>query len=422
MKNSMRLLLLTTFYPPFSFGGDAVYAWRLADALAEDGHRVDVIHCADGYEMLARGRPLPPPLPQHPNVTVWPLRSTAPRLVSLLAHQTGRPIGHASQIASAIRGKSYDVIHFNNISMFGPEILRLQTAGTRPIKLFTMQEYWLVCASHLLWKFGSRSCESPQCFECVLRARRPPQLWRHSGLIERTASCVDRFLAPSRAVARIHTERGFRHPMEHFPLFTDVPEDRKLAALARPFPQPYWFFAGRLESYKGAADLLDAWIETSKIDLVIAGDGSELEALRRRTAGNPRVHLVGHVAQPDLSAFYHHAFGCVVPSRFEEPFGLVAIESLAHRTPVIARDTGGLREIVGESGGGFLFDNVAQLADTMCCLESNAGMRDRLAEKGRRYAQQAWSVTAHQSRYYALLEEIRNSREHLAPTREQHEA
>ena len=41
----MNFLHLTTFYPPYSFGGDAMYIYRLSHALADAGHRVDVIHC-----------------------------------------------------------------------------------------------------------------------------------------------------------------------------------------------------------------------------------------------------------------------------------------------------------------------------------------------------------------------------------------
>src|SRR5262249_51392312 len=41
----LRFLHVSTFFPPYSFGGDAVYLWRLANALAEDGHLVDIVHC-----------------------------------------------------------------------------------------------------------------------------------------------------------------------------------------------------------------------------------------------------------------------------------------------------------------------------------------------------------------------------------------
>jgi len=407
MESRRRILLITTFYPPHSFGGDAVYSWRLANALAQDGHLVDVIHCADSYELLAGSRLLPKPLPSHPNVSVHPLRSSFPLLVSLAGHQSGFPVGRGSRIAAVIGNKEYDVIHFNNISLFGPGILGLTPPGRKPIKLLSVLEYWLVCPAHLLWKFGDRPCDSEQCLECVIRSRRPPQLWRHTGLLERMAAEVDGFLVPSRAVSRIHAERGF--PMEtqhHLPLFTEVPEDDELSSFGEPFGEPYFLFAGRLEPLKGLEDLLAAWQRVGNCRLVIAGDGSQLESLRRRTAGAPGIQVLGHVSPPDLAGLYRHARACIVPSSFEEPFGLAAIEALAYRTPVIARDIGGLREIVGESGGGLLFQTVAQLTESILRLREDDALRESLARRGYRACAQHWSRPAHLRRYYQIVSGI----------------
>ena len=406
MKSQLRFLLLSTFYPPYSFGGDAIYVWRLANALAADGHLVDVIHCADSYEMLAGDRPLPASLPSHPNVTVYGLRGHLRSMVALAAHQTGYPLGRHSQIARAIAGKQYDVVHFNNISMFGPGILALTPKGPRPIKLYTASEYWLICERHILWKFDRRACESEQCLQCAIRAGRPPQLWRYTGLIERMAANVDRFIAPSRAVARIHAERGFRPAMDWMPLFTEVPSESELRSLPRPFERPYFLFVGRLEPLKGADVLLAAWNRVGETELVIAGDGSELARLKQLAAGNPRIHFLGHVAQSGLAALYFHARACVVPSLFEEPFGLIAIEALAHRTPVIAHNVGGLREIVDDSGGGRLYETEDQLIGAINELLQSDASRDAMGKRGYRACLERWSPAAHLRRYYGLIDEI----------------
>ena len=47
----LKLCMVTTFYPPFSFGGDGIFVYQLAHALAEKGHRVDVIHSEDAYRL-----------------------------------------------------------------------------------------------------------------------------------------------------------------------------------------------------------------------------------------------------------------------------------------------------------------------------------------------------------------------------------
>ena len=408
MSSPLRFLLLNTFYPPYSFGGDAIYVWRLANALAADGNLVDVLHCADSYELLA-GHPSAPPLPSHRNVNVYPLRSYPLALASVASHQSGFPLGRGKQIADAMIGKQYDVIHFNNISMFGPGILRLSSTP-RTIRLYSVLEYWLVCAQHTLWKFDDHKCDWAQCLQCVIRGHRPLQLWRYTDLLERMASRVDRFLAPSRAVARIHLERGFPHPMECLPLFTEVPNGDALGGLARPIERPYFLFVGRIEAIKGPQTLLAAWKHLPDADLVIVGDGSLMSHMRDWIGSNPRVHLMGSLAQPEIARFYHHAIASVVPSLFEEPFGLTAIEALAHRSPVIAHNVGGLRDIVEESCGGILYETSDELTAAMNKLMADPTLRDELGRRGYQACVERWSRQAHLRRYYHIIEEIASGR------------
>lgn len=57
VSRPLRFLHLTTFYPPYSFGGDAMYIYRLAHTLAGLGHEVDVIHNVDAYRLHHPGPP-----------------------------------------------------------------------------------------------------------------------------------------------------------------------------------------------------------------------------------------------------------------------------------------------------------------------------------------------------------------------------
>ena len=52
----LSICMVTTFYPPLHFGGDAAYAYRLANALARRGHAVTVVHSADAYRALGGER------------------------------------------------------------------------------------------------------------------------------------------------------------------------------------------------------------------------------------------------------------------------------------------------------------------------------------------------------------------------------
>ena len=103
------------------------------------------------------------------------------------------------------------------------------------------------------------------------------------------------------------------------------------------------------------------------IRCVIAGRGSYLAELQSQVdveGLSDIVHLAGFVADADLRSMLHHA-GCgVIPSLYE-PFGIVALESMASGAPTIVARTGGLAEIVDGTGAGLLFEpgNHHELAD-----------------------------------------------------------
>ena len=67
---------------------------------------------------------------------------------------------------------NFDVIHFHNVSLIGGPGLLKYGHG---IKLYTMHEYWLVCPTHVLFKFNRAACTQTHCFFCGLTYKRPPQ-------------------------------------------------------------------------------------------------------------------------------------------------------------------------------------------------------------------------------------------------------
>jgi len=401
MSRPLSFLHVTTFYPPHSFGGDGVFVHELARALAARGHAVDVAHCVDSYRLLAR-HPVAANGEADARITTHPLRSRFGPLAPLLAHQTGRPLLQRRALRRILAAKHYDVVHFHNISLFGPAVLALP-AHPDAVRLYTAHEQWLICPTHVLWKLNRRPCETPQCLRCTLQARRPPQLWRHTGLLARASAHVDLFLAPSRFVADIHRARGFARPMTELPNFLPRP----LAGAtntAQPHPRPYFLFAGRLETIKGVDSLIDTWQSFAAADLVIAGAGSRAAELRARAAANPRVRFVGALRRDQLAPFYAHAIATLIPSRTHETFPLVALESFSHGSPIVARRLGALPQIAAESDGGLLYDRDDELPALLLALVQSAERRDRLGENGRRAFVARWSEEVHLARYLALID------------------
>ena len=405
----LSFCFVTTFYPPYHFGGEALYLYRLSNVLAQQGHRVTIVHCADSYELLTKAGPRGE-FPQHENVTVHALRTGFRGLSPLVTYLSGRP-GLKARSRDEIFAEPFDVVHFHQMTLFGPGAL---SYGGDAVKLYTTHDHWLVCPMYDLWKYNRELCEKPACVRCQLSFRRPPQLWRGTDLLSRQLPHVDLFLSPSLATIEQHRRRGFDRPMRHLPYFFPLsetespPESAVSTAVELAGGRPYFLFVGRLVKIKGVHTLFDVFREHVGADLLIAGDGAWGDELRSRAADLPNVRFLGHVHPQVLRALYAGAIATLVPSLVYETFGFITLESLAQGTPVIARDLGAVGELVRESGGGFTYANDAELVDAMEKLRTQPDLRARLARRGYDAYLERWSEEPHLRRYLGLIEEARN--------------
>lgn len=105
---------------------------------------------------------------------------------------------------------------------------------------------------------------------------------------------------------------------------------------------------GRLVADKGFADLIDALAALRRpARLTLVGDGPERERLsvRARSRG-VALDLAGHVSPAGLAAAYGRADVVAQPSH-REGLGLVAAEAVVAGVPVVATDSGGVRDVLG---------------------------------------------------------------------------
>lgn len=120
-------------------------------------------------------------------------------------------------------------------------------------------------------------------------------------------------------------------------------------------PNPYVFAMGRLTQKKGFDLLLEALarIEVSSpgLDLVLAGEGEEADALKeqaRRLGLERRVQFVGRASSDEVVRLLNGCRFLAVPSRVE-PFGIVALEGLAAGKRIVATRVGGMAEFLGQA-------------------------------------------------------------------------
>ena len=410
--NGLRFCMFTTFYPPFSFGGDAIGIQRLSRALVKQGHSVTIILDADAYNVLS-----PNPDPEIPESTdgveIITLRSSYKRISILLTQQIGRPVVQSKKIKQLLNDGQYDVIVYNNTSLVGgPGLLSYGNA----LKRYMAHEHWLICPSHVLWRHGRERCTSRQCIRCVLHYHRPPQLWRYTGLLQRQQKHVDTFIAMSEFSRKKHKEFGFKPDMKVLNYFLPEPDSSPATKeSSSPHNKPYFLFVGRLEKIKGLDDVIPVFKDFDQADLLIAGDGEYTDVLKDLAQDNPNVKFLGRVNPEELDHYYQHAVALIVPSVCFETFGIILIESFRQGTPVIARSIGPFPEIVQRSGGGILFNDATDLTEAMKQIQSNPEYRDKLAKQGRESFSQYWSEKAIVPEFLQIVKEsaVNANRQHI---------
>ena len=190
-----------------------------------------------------------------------------------------------------------------------------------------------------------------------------------------------------------------------------IPEDAKVA-----------LYVGRFDRRKGIETLVRAIASsklrgTSDLRLIIGGgarpgesDGIERDRIQdivKELGIEEIVTFPGRLTESDLPIYYAAANVCVVPSHYE-PFGLVAIEAMACRTPVVASNVGGLQFTVVPEVTGLLVPpkDEAAFAEAIDRILGNPAWGEQLGETGRQRVEIAMSWDSVASRLGCLYEKL----------------
>ena len=229
------------------------------------------------------------------------------------------------------------------------------------------------------------------------------------------ANQVDLVIANSETVAEEFRKAGGRTRVEVVPNGFDPGEfDHVPATEIDPEGRPVVSIFGRLARWKGQHVLLQAAQRFPEATFRIIGealftkdDAAYAEELKRLgQAMGDRVQFLGF--RHDIPALMAASDIVVHCSTSPEPFGRVLVEAMLSRKPVIAANAGGPREIIEDGVTGFLTKpgDVEALVDSLQTLLSNAGLRQRMGEAGRKRAEARYSLAVIQRKTNALLDEI----------------
>ena len=256
------------------------------------------------------------------------------------------------RLRTAVEQFHPDVVHLHNdFPQLGPAVHHaLAELGTPHVQ--SIHNYRFACVNGSLFRDGH------ECTDCVGRA------FAAAGIRHRCGGSTARSVYVASWIAANHVMRSRADPLlvansEYVGaqlVRHGVSPDRVTHRYNLAWPGPDVLVphderqgvvaAGRLDQIKGLDVLVEAWVAAvpSGHRLTIVGTGPQEAALQRMADGRDDVEILGPVPHHEMLDRFAHARLVVVPSRWPEPFGRIAMEALHHGTPALVSDAGGLPE------------------------------------------------------------------------------
>ena len=206
-----------------------------------------------------------------------------------------------------------------------------------------LHDQYLLCPKTTMFK-NDKVCET-QCVDCkLLRLRHKSASKNVTAVVGVSAFILNKF----------EIAGYFKNSVKvtiHNAIVLD--QQQRLKVEKRPTFQ--FGFIGKLGEFKGIEWLIEQFKSLDiNATLIIAGKGKpDYEEHLKKIANDTRIIFLGYVKPED---FYSKIDVCVVPSKWQDTFPGVAIESCAYGKPVIASNSGGLPEIIKNNKNGLICD------------------------------------------------------------------
>lgn len=338
----MRILQVHNQYRSATPSGENRVVDKEGEALASAGHQV-----------VRFGR-------NSDEIEHWP----APKKALLPARVVWSREAYRDLLA-ALRENAPDVVHVHNtFPLLSASVLYACRAAAVPV-VVTIHNYRLVCASGDLLRQGT------VCHDCLHRLPVPGVVHGcYRGSRPATAPLV---------VANIAHRKAWRSMVSAYVFISaaqrdlhdglSLPPDR---VFVRHNMIPYWdvqrvprepmvAYVGRLDEVKGVRLLMTAWDRycgmsgSPGLRLVIAGAGTLDREVAAWASTRPSVEVAGYLPTSEVFELRARARAMLVPSVWEEPFGLVVVEAMAAGAPSIAAEHDSFTELISPGVDGVLF-------------------------------------------------------------------
>ncbi len=266
-----------------------------------------------------------------------------------------------------------------------------------------------ICEDCLSGHFGAcvkKGCVKGSKAKSLLAAAEA-RLYRMMG----TYNKIDCYITPS-AFCKSMLEKGAftKRPIRHLANF--LPPDTQYKAF--PAQNDRLLYLGRLSPEKGPATLLHALAQCPDAVADIAGDGPQLEELKKlaeELGVQQRVHFLGFLTGRALRDALESCKALVIPSECYENCPYSVMEALAAGKPVIGSRSGGIPELVQDGKTGFTFErgDASALAAAMAhLLDLPAEEYSTLCSNAVVFAQNTFEAGRYLEQLTALYEQLVN--------------
>ena len=375
----MRILNVSSLYPPNVIGGAELGLQTIAEAMTEAGHEVHVVTLRPPERLkLAANR-------KDSRVTVhsvplanayWPYEPGAPTRRAahkLLWHgiDTANAV-MARRVEKIVRCVRPDVVLTHNLQGFSTAVMPAVKRTGVPL-VHVPHDYALLCAQTALWRNG-KGCgfRSDRCTGCrLLTAPRRTHV-----------SSVDAVISVSRSLLETHRLHGLFDDIPAAVIYNALQPAFRIQNHVRERDDDHIFtfgYLGRVERSKGIETFLDAaarlQAQGSRFRLRVAGrvEPGYLEVLRRRWPLD-NIDYVGFV---DAAEFLAGIDTLVFPSEWLEALGNGVFEAFSQGVPVIGSAVGGIPESIDDGVTGFIYESgdAVELSRRMAQLLADPDLR-----------------------------------------------
>ena len=379
----MRILMIHNEYGIFT--GEEAVVYSISELLRERGHAVS---------MFTRSST------EIPKMRLGKVRAF---FSGIYSHSSVR------EFTKIISQEKPDIVQIQNVYPFiSPAVFKISRQAGVPV-VFRCANYRLFCPNGLLHSRGEvcERCIWGKEYWCVLRncSRSIPKsigyalrnaYARASGVITKNSTM---YYVPSEFQKRKFITWGIpRERIAVIPNFINLTERFGRADKLGD----YVGYAGRISPEKGLPSLLGAACKCRDISFRIAG-GLELMPELAASAP-PNVRFLGRLTPDDMPKFYANARMLVVPSICYETFGMVIVEGMVERRPVIASKIGPIPTVVDDNVTGLLFEpgNAKDLAEKIRYLWDRPELCRKMGQAGREKALREYSPEKYYERLMAV--------------------